>query len=217
MILVAGVAAADTIRYGDGTRVSPTVDAVIRTTPHVVLNAVPGFGVGSYLQRDVRSGVILTVADIVAWGLIIPSSLVLNDESLSEDEGGIAVLGLVAGYGIYAASRVGGVFYPIRHVVRNGVDRHSVVAPIFYNTLPGFGLGSFAQGDPRGGALIAAFDVAAYVALGVLSAAALGMEEGLARAAGITLVAAYGTARAIGIARPFVFRARQQAAAATPE
>ena len=215
--LVAGSASADTVRYGDGTRVSPTVDAVIRTTPHVVLNTVPGFGIGSYLQGDVRSGVILTVADVIAWGLIIPSALVLDNESLSESEGSIAVVGLVAGYGVFAASRIGGVFYPVRHVARHGVDRGSVVTPIFYNTLPGFGLGSFAQGDARGGALIAAFDVTAYVAIGVLSAAALGMEQEIARAAGLTFAAAYATARGVGIARPIFYRARQRAASATPE
>ncbi|MFW5688946.1 MAG: hypothetical protein ACOC1U_05165 [Spirochaetota bacterium] len=179
------------------------LELVARVMPYIAVNTLPGFGLGSYLQGDWQSGLVLTAADLLALGLAVPATIYFNENPDDEDGGGYA-LALLAGYGVYAASRVGGVVYPIIDVARRGLDTESLVAPIFYNTLPGFGLGSQLQGDRFGATIVAGFDFTAFVSLGVLSAAALGREQEIATGAGITLLAAYGLARVAGIVMPIV-------------
>jgi hypothetical protein len=171
----------------------------------VLLNAVPGFGVGSYLQGDTRRGVRLTVIEGLATGLIGIGIYGANRYP-DPDEGALAALSLLAGYGVFVTGKVLGAAGPIAHAVREGVDHEAAFPPVFYNLFPGFGAGSALQGDVDGAVLIAALDGAAMVSLGVLSFAALAGVEVVSGIAGVLVASSYLTARVLGIIRPVRFR-----------
>jgi hypothetical protein len=46
---------------------------------YAVLNVLPGFGLGSYTQGDITSGIILSVADVVGWGLAYTAFVMTYD------------------------------------------------------------------------------------------------------------------------------------------
>lgn len=185
----------------DGT--APVV-ATFYTIPPVALNLVPGFGLGSYLQGESGTGLWLTGADVLGFGLAGLGLWGLN-QFPGEDEGGEYALSLLAGYGFLAASRVAGIIAPILVTVREGADRTSLLVPVFYNMLPGFGLGSLLQGDHWGANWLAALDAVAFGAVGALSFAALGGFETATAVFGITAMTAYATGRVFGVVRPVVF------------
>jgi len=74
---------------------------------YALLNTVPGFGLGSYIQGDITSGIKLSIADVVGWPLTILGILAImkgNDVDLGW---GL----LISGGSIVGVSRVMGCIY----------------------------------------------------------------------------------------------------------
>jgi hypothetical protein len=190
--------------------------ALAYTVPAVVLNTVPGFGLGSYAQGDIGRGVRLSILDGVGAGLVGVGlyGLALYPDP---DEGGLAALSLLAGYGVLAVGKTVGVLGPIIHARDHGVDPDALFPPIFYNSLLGFGVGSLLQGDREGATLVALFDGVALFSVGVLSFAALAGGEIVSGVAGMTAIGSYFTARTLGVIRPIRYRNRRAREHAPPE
>ena len=198
-------------RYSTG---SPTSsNTVAWTASYLVMNTLPGFGLGSLLQGDRRSAAILAGADALAWGLLIPGAVAVNNVGAGETVPIAALFTLMGGYAAYAASRTAGLALPTLHAWRHGVDPHALAPPIVLNMIPLTGLGSALQGDRRGARLIRYLDLGAWVAVGILSAAALDAGGGqdaqnTAQAAGIAAVGLFAGARALGVVLPIRYRNR---------
>ena len=190
-----------------------TLETALRVAPNVILNVVPGFGAGSYLQGRRQTGVTLTLLDVLGAGLVGGGlyGLSLYPED-SEDEGGWAALMLVSGYGVLLGSRVAGVASPILTAAREGVDPDGLLPVLFYNTLPGFGAGSTLQQDFRGAVIAGTLDVAAFAGLGVLSFVALAGMEVATTIAAVSMYGFYAAGRVYSIVRPIRFRREQLAA-----
>ncbi len=194
-------------------------DGIIRTAPIVALNVVPGFGLGSYLQGETRTGIVLSVLDVVGGGLVAGGlyglSLYPEDD---EDQGGWAALMLLSGYGVLVGTRVAGVASPLVTAAREGVDSDTLFPAIFYNTLPGFGIGSTLQQDFTGATIASVLDLGALVSLGVLSFTALAGAEIASNVAAGSLIGFFVAGRVYGIVRPLAFsrRADQTSLASAP-
>ncbi|MDR2554521.1 MAG: hypothetical protein LBC64_03740 [Fibromonadaceae bacterium] len=52
---------------------------------YFALNVVPGFGFGSYIQGDIRSGIIFSIADIIGWGLGMWAYQLYNESKSTDD------------------------------------------------------------------------------------------------------------------------------------
>jgi hypothetical protein len=178
------------------------------TVPSIAANLLPGFGLGSYIDGEPRSGIWLTAADVLGIGLIALGSWGVSQHPDS-DEGGGYVIALLTGYGVYAGSKVAGITLPILQSARGLRDTDALFAPLVYNTFPGFGAGSHLQGDFVGRNLIAAFDAIAFVSVGALSLVALGGLETPTAVFGITAAGSYLAARVLGVVRPIVYRSRR--------
>lgn len=186
-------------------------DTAVRLVPYVVLNTLPGFGLGSWLQGQPRGALYLTATDVLAYGLIVPATVLML--TANDDDEATVGLFLLGGFVAWAGSRVAGVTVPVVSALRHGVDRESLVAPIFYNTVPGFGLGSTLQGDMHGARIIQILDAVAFISLGLGAGMALSgspseVEKVVTAASMITFLACYTTARTFGVARPIGHRTR---------
>lgn len=192
---------------------SPPVDVLTWTAPAVIINTVPGFGLGSLAQNDAvgfRRGLVL---DIVGVGLIAGGATWIN-MSNDENAAGPAVAALLSGYGVYAYSRVSGVVRPLGWAFREGIDYQSTFSPIFYNTVPGFGFGSALQGDQHGARVLRVADSFTVAMLGILSGAALGGYTTVSGVAAVSGIASFVFSQVYGIVRP-VRIARQGASVRT--
>ncbi|MDR2582643.1 MAG: P13 family porin [Fibromonadaceae bacterium] len=81
------------------------------TLGYFALNFVPGFGLGSYIQGDITSGIKLSIADVVGWPLTILGILAVmkgNDVDL-----GWALA--ISGGSIVCVSRVMGLIYTFNY------------------------------------------------------------------------------------------------------
>ena len=56
------------------------------TIINFALNVVPGFGLGSYIQGDITSGIKLSIADVVGVAVLLYGNLVLEDGCSTEGE-----------------------------------------------------------------------------------------------------------------------------------
>jgi hypothetical protein len=190
------------------------LDTAFGTFPYAVLNTLPGFGLGSWVQGRTRAGRVLTVADALAWGMMLPGIFILNESKDPSSVNPAFPVLLIGGYVLYAASRVAGAAVPFYGSFTDGYDRDSVTAPIFYNLLPGFGLGSNFQGDRKGSMVLRTLDSTAFMALGILSGAALGGYRDATAVSGIAFIGLFGTSRIYGVLRPLAYRGEIRRAAA---
>jgi hypothetical protein len=181
---------------------------LLQTLPYGFLNTLPGFGLGSFLQDQIRTGTALALTDSLAWGLLVPGILLLNRD-VSAGGGEVppaVVLVLLGGYGVYAGSRIAGFTFPFLAAFKYGHDPARLTVPVFYNLLPGFGLGSYLQGDLKTARLLRVLDIAASGALGVLSGFALSGEDIPAAAAAIVFIGLVGTSKVGGVVLPQRYR-----------
>lgn len=181
---------------------------IIQTLPYSTLNTIPGFGLGSFLQEQTRSAWRLALADTLAWGLLAPG-IILSSRSLREGaEGGDEAggLALAAGFAVYAGTRVAGLGAPFFAAFKYGQDPQRLMAPVFYNMLPGFGLGSLLQGDMKSARLLRILDLATLGALGFLSGFALSGDDIPAAASVILFFGLFGTSKLGGVILPHRYR-----------
>ncbi len=180
-------------------------DTLLLTLPHVAVNTVPGFGLGSLAQGDGRGFRNALYFDLLAWSLLGFGISTLNLDA-DGPLAGPAILSLFAGYGAYGVSRVYGAVRPVSYANDAGIDRNNLFSPVFYNQVPGFGAGSYIQGDQWGGSVGTILDFTAFVLVGVLSGAALGGEIAVSQAAGVGALAGFAAARIWGVVRPIRYR-----------
>ena len=182
----------------------------IQTLPHSALNTLPGFGLGSFLQGQAHTGRNLALADTLAWGLLVPGTIMslrgLEDGASGEEEASIGDLLLLAGFGVYAGSRILGLTAPFFAAFKQEQDPQRLMAPVFYNIVPGFGLGSRLQGDMKSARLLRILDLAALGALGALSGFALNGDEIPTAASAIVFLGLFSTSKIGGVILPYRYR-----------
>ncbi len=172
----------------------------------LIVNTVPGFGLGSLSLDDTpgfRRGLLY---DTIAWSLLGFGIAALNvdeDGPLS----GPAVVSLLAGYGGYMWSRGYGIVRPLVYAPEgNGQTDGRLLAPILFNQIPGFGIGSFIQDDQTGGSVGGVLDITTFFLVGVLSGAALGGKITVSQIAGTGALVTFAAGRVWGVVRPVRYR-----------
>jgi len=86
----------------------------------IVLNILPGFGIGSYIQGDTQAGNIILVGDLIAAGMLVGGGLSYyfnnkNSESLIEPIVCFSTGGL-----LYLGMKIFGFVKPLQYVKNGG-------------------------------------------------------------------------------------------------
>gem|GEM_PF-6815291 len=119
---------------------------LVWSAPHALVNVLPGFGLGSPAQDDAVGFRRLLILDSVSVGLLaVGLGLPYLTTSVWQEE--LSFYTVFAGsWGLFGG-RVLGIARPFVYSIREGVNRDALLAPVKFNLVPGFGLGSHIQGD----------------------------------------------------------------------
>jgi len=92
---------------------------------YAALNTIP-FGVGSYMQGDIKSGVILSIADVVGWGFFSASK---TRYSGSADEDRTYFLSIF----VLGSARIAGWIFPFVHQNKQNKEFNKSLDEVLYD------------------------------------------------------------------------------------